>query len=184
MKKWLFIVLLTLIMATPVLAAPPFIGLGDDNSTNQYQGQAQGQAQTTVSEQGQTANGSVSVGGDTEKNRAYAVSYPSLSGGEGVSQANAFSVFGGVGLSGTETYKKLIIQMQAVEASQTISPEDKKDLVEHLAGRMMDTNKKQRFFGFFWETSGRNLMNLFGILAWDSFWKEDQKPFEIQKKNK
>jgi hypothetical protein len=150
------------------------------------QGQLQGQASfvDATNKQGQVANGSVSVEGDESDDKTYAASYPNLTGGEGVSQANAFSVFGGIGLSQTEKYKVYITQMQAVEASQSLTTEEKQALVDVLVKKMMDTNKKQRFCGIFWETSGRNLLNLFGILAWDSYWKEDQKPFQTQKKKK
>ncbi len=116
-----------------------------------------------------------------EKNRNYANAWPALSGQEGVSQANAYSVFGGIGLSNTEPYKRYIVQIQAIEASQTLTASEKQLMTSKLFDRMMDTNKKQRFLGLFWETSGRNLMNGFGLLAWDSFWQDKQKPFKKAK---
>ena len=147
---------------------------------DQLQKQVQGQAQAAVAVQGQGQLGIVgqsaendqttNVGGDTNKTTANA--WPGLSGGEGVSQANAYSVFGGLGLSNTEAYRKYIVQIQAIEASQLLTDTDKKTMVKYLFYKMMDTNKTQRLLGILWETSGRNLSNLFGILSWDSFWRD------------
>lgn len=160
----------------------------DDNSTNQNQGQlqgqgqgqaqgqGQGQAQAAIAAQGQIAVGeadqSVSVDGDNTSVKSYAVSYPALSGGEGVSQANAYSIFGGLGLSNTEKYKVYITQIQAIEASATLPNSVKADLVLKLVDKMVATNKTQRLLGIGPEVSGRNLLNLFGILSWDSWWKD------------
>jgi hypothetical protein len=165
---------------------------GQGQAQGQLQGQLQGQitdvgvrnrvSSKTSTAQEQIANGEVSVGGDSDKSRTYVASYPSLSGGEGVSQANAYSVFGGLGLSNTEAYKKYITQMQAIEASTILTAEDKKALTEVLVKKLMETNKKQRMLGILWETSGRNLLNLFGILSWDSFWNENQEPFSKKPK--
>jgi len=171
--------------------------LFDDNSTDQdqsqgqgqlqgqaqgqLQGQAQGQAQAAIAAQGQlqgqsaTQGNTQNIGGDSTK--AYANAWPSLSGGEGVSQANAYSVFGGLGLSNTEPYKAYITQIQAIEASTVLDAETKQIYVSLLTQKMYKENKKQRFLGLFWETSGRNLLNLFGVLSWDSFWAEGQHPF-------
>lgn len=160
-------------------------GQGQQQGQAQGQGQGQAQGQAAIAAQGQiqgnlgiqrgndVAN-SVKVEGDNVK--TYAVSYPALSGGEGVSQANAYSLFGGLGLSNTEKYKAIITQIQAIEAS-SLDAELKDELVKDLVMDMVDSNKKQRFLGLFWETSGRNLLNLFGILSWDSFWKDGQHPF-------
>jgi len=163
-------------------------GQGQGQLQGQAQGQGQGQAQgqAAIAAQGQIQGNlgiqrgndvstDVNISGDESK--TYAVSYPALSGGEGVSQANAYSIFGGLGLSNTEEYKLMITQIQAIEASQSISAEAKTAMVEKLFAKMMESNKKKRFLGLFWETSGRNLSNLFGILSWDSFWKEGQHPF-------
>ena len=189
------------VLAAMLVAAPAFAAF-DDNSNKNLQGQAQGQlqgqaqgqgqgqmqgqaaiaaqGQVGINDQAQTANGSVAVEGD--KNRTYAASYPNLTGGEGVSQANAYSVFGGLGLSNTEAYKKYITQMQAIEASNILTAEEKTAMTKVLVEKMMTTNKKQRLLGVFCETSGRNLLNLFGILSWDSMWNENQEPFSKKSK--
>lgn len=169
------------------LTVTPAWALFDDNSTEleqaqrQLQGQAQGQlqGQAAIAAQGQ-AN-SQAIGGDETK--TYANAWPSLSGQEGVSQANAYSIFGGLGLSSTEPYKAYITQIQAIEASTVLTPEDKALYVNMLVHKMYKANKKQRFLGLFWETSGRNALNLFGLLSWDSFWAEGQHPFVKADKN-
>jgi len=193
MKQLMLIISMLMLSTSIVLAAPPVRNpaLTDIQAQGQLQDQdqrqAQGQAQAAVAAQGQVqdqvANGSVSVGGDSNKNKTYAASYPNLTGGEGVSQANAYSVFGGLGLSNTEAYKKYLVQMQAIEASQILTAEEKAALTKELIAKLMQTNKKQRLLGIFCETSGRNLLNLFGILSWDSMWNEDQEPFSKKKKN-
>ena len=204
---------LVLVLAVMLLSLPAY-ALLDDNSTNQAQGQQQGQVGINDQEQGQLqgqgqaqgqgqgqgqlqgqtalggtslqAQGQASLQGNKQQadmnvegdeNTTYANAWPSLSGGEGVSQANAYSVFGGLGLSNTEQYKALITQIQAIEASRTLDEVTKEELVKELIEKMVDSNKKKRFLGLFWETSGRNLMNLFGVLSWDSFWKDGQHPF-------
>lgn len=193
MRKYLLAVVFVFVFATSAFA------LLDDNSTNQGQaqgqgqgqlqgqaqgqgqGQAQGQVGLNLQGQGQVANGTVATSVSGDENKTYAVSYPSLSGGEGVSQANAYSIFGGLGLSNTEKYKALITQIQAIEAMQALTADQKKVLVEKLVNKMVESNKTKRFLGLFWETSGRDLGNLLGLLSFDSFWKEGQKPFAKQK---
>lgn len=163
-------------------------GQGQGQLQGQAQGQGQGQAQgqAAIAAQGQiqgnlgiqkgnTTDVKTNVEGDDVK--TYANAWPSLSGGEGVSQANAYSIFGGLGLSSTEKYKAIITQIQAIEASKALNQETKAELVEKLVQDMVDSNKTKRFLGLFWETSGRNLSNLFGVLSWDSFWKDGQHPF-------
>lgn len=163
-------------------------GQGQGQDQGQLQGQAQGQGQmqgqAAIAAQGQV-QGQASIQGNqqntSEENKTYANAWPSVTGGEGVSQANAYSIFGGLGLSSTEPYKKYIVQIQAIEASQTLTSEEKKVLVEKLVNKMIDSNKTQRLLAIGPETSGRNLLNLFGLLSIDSFWKEGQKPFSSSK---
>lgn len=190
MKKLVLIVAAMLLL----LAIPAFAVL-DENNTNQNQGQLQGQGQGQMQGQaaiaaqaqgqlgvvGQEAENdqNTSIGGD--ENKTYANAWPGLSGGEGISQANAYSIFGGLGLSSTEKYKVYITQIQAIEASASLNDSEKQSMTSQLFAKMMDTNKKQRFLGLFWETSGRNALNLFGILSWDSFWSEGQHPFTKSK---
>jgi hypothetical protein len=172
-------------------------GQGQGQLQGQAQGQGQGQAQgqAAIAAQGQIGineqiqgNLGIQKGNDVstdvnvegDSGDTYANAWPSLSGGEGVSQANAYSVFGGLGLSNTEPYKAYITQIQAIEASKALDTETKAVLVGKLVDKMVESNKDKRFLGLFWKTSGRNLSNLFGILAFDSFWKEDQHPFTKQ----
>ena len=169
-------------------------GQGQGQLQGQAQGQGQGQAQgqAAIAAQGQIqGNLGIQKGNSTEvetkiegdKNKTYANAWPALSGGEGVSQANAYSIFGGLGVSATEEYKSIITQIQAIEAIQALDPEMKAELIQILVNKMMDTNKDKRFLGLFWKTSGRNLLNLFGLLSCDSFWKDGQHPFTQYKED-
>jgi hypothetical protein len=163
-------------MLVTLLATTCFAAF-DDNSTHatalqgQMQGQAQGQGQGQIAAQGQLGEVTTT---DNSETKAYAVSYPALSGGEGISQANAYSLFGGLGLSNTEKYKVYITQIQAIEAISLLTQAEKTDLVKQLVNKMVKSNKTQRILGIGPETSGRNLFNLFGILSWDSFWKDGE----------
>lgn len=137
------------------------------NSNKQAQGQLQGQVQ------GQIAQGEVSVTGDT--NKVFANSWPSVTGAEGVSSGNAATIFGSLGLSQTEKYKKIMPQLQAVSAlvkDGMLTPEEGRAIIQPMVEKLVRTNKTQRLLGILWETDGRNLLNGFGILAWDSVWKD------------
>jgi hypothetical protein len=141
------------------------------NKNKQQQGQIQGQMQGQ--QQGQIANGEVSVTGDSTK--VYANAWPSVTGAEGVSSGNAATIFGSLGLSQTEKYKKIMPQLQAVSAlvkDGMITPEEGRAIVKPMVEKLVRTNKTQRLLGILWETDGRNLLNGFGILAWDSVWKD------------
>ena len=186
--RFLLVALVTLLVLGLVVGAYAW----QDNDNSQQQGQAQGQlqgqlqgqaqGQGQIAAQGQGQLGVVktetSVDGDDVKTKVYANSWPALSGGEGVSQANAYSVFGGLGLSQTEAYKAYITQIQAIEASSVLSAEKKAEYVAILAEKMIKTNRTKRLLGIGPEVSGRNLLNLFGLLSWDSVWADNQKPFQ------
>ena len=160
---------------------------------NQNQGQAQGQLQGQLQGQGQlqTATAiqgqlgivgqankqSVSVGGD----KIYSASYPAVGATEGVSSGTASSLFGSLGLANTEQYKKLMPQIQVISAlikEKLISEEDGQAKIDYLVRRMIRSNKTQRFLGIFWETDTKSIMNLLGLLSWDSIWDEGQNPFQ------
>jgi len=149
----------------------------DINNRNKQQ-QGQGQLQ------GQVAQGKVDtdvkVEGDNVK--AYANAWPSLSAAEGVSSGTASSIFGSLGLSSTESYKKIIPQIQAIAAidSAIMDNEAKKAVINILVQKMTDSNRKQRLLGVGPEIQGKSLINLFGILSWDSLWAENQKPFQCK----
>jgi hypothetical protein len=142
------------------------------------QGQLQGQAQ------GQVANGKVEtdvkVEGDNVK--AYANAWPSLSAAEGVSSGTASSIFGSLGLSSTESYKKIIPQIQAIIAIDPalMDNDSKKAVIKILVTKMTESNRKQRLLGVGPEVQGKSLINLFGILSWDSVWAEGQNPFQCK----
>lgn len=124
----------------------------------------------------------VSVGGDSTENKVYANQWPSIGGAEGVNTATGSSIFGSLGLSSTEEYKKYIPQIQAIIAipDEVMNKEEKAQLVKVLVGKLMGGNRTQRFLAVGWETHGKNLLNLFGLLAHDSFWAEGQKPLQCK----
>lgn len=160
-----------------------------DQTQLQGQAQGQGQAQAATSIQGQlgivgqankqSTKQSVSVAGDTTK--VYSASYPAVGATEGVSSGTASSLFGSLGLANTEQYKKLMPQIQVISAlikEGYISPKDGQEKIDYLVKRMIKSNKTQRFLGIFWETDGKSIMNLLGLLSWDSIWNEGQNPFQ------
>jgi hypothetical protein len=158
---------------------------GQGQIQGQGQGQGQGQLQAATAAQGQQQLGEVKtttkveVGGDTTKDN-YAIAFPSTASAEGTSNAQATYLFGSLGKSNTETFKKLIPEIQAILAipDAVMAPEMKKDIVGTLVKKMLDANRTQRFLGFMWEDNSKNLLNMFGLLCWDSVWSEGQKPFQ------
>ncbi len=149
------------------------------NKQNQDQKQLQGQLQGQ--KQGQIANGNVetTVTGDETKTKVYANSWPSLSGGIGVSQANAYSIFGGLGVSNTEEYKVCIEKLMVIDTLvklEYMTKEEAKAEITLILNDLKYNTSTKRFLGILWKTSGRNLLNGVGLLSWDSFWKEGKTP--------
>lgn len=155
----------------------------------QAQGQLQGQAQAATAIQGQlgivgqankqATSQNVAVGGDTTK--VYSASYPAVGATEGVSSGTASSLFGSLGLANTEQYKKLMPQIQVISALTKegfLTQEEGQERIDNLVRRMIRSNKTQRFLGIFWETDTKSIMNLLGLLSWDSIWDEGQNPFQ------
>lgn len=146
------------------------------NINKQAQGQLQGQLQ------GQVANGKVStdvkVEGDTIKSTA--IAFPSLSSAEGVSSGTATYLFGSLGKSSTEVYKKIIPQIQTILAipDDMMDKEMKSLRIKQLVNKMTDANRTQRVLGVLWEDNSKSILNVFGLLTWDSLWDEGQKPFQ------
>jgi hypothetical protein len=146
------------------------------NTQGQLQGQLQGQGQK------QTAVGKVTtdvkVEGDTIK--SYAIAFPSVSSAEGTSSGQATYLFGSLGKSNTELYKKLIPQIQTILAipDDIMSQAEKKTIIDTLVKKMTDANRTQRFLGILWEDNSKSLLNVMGLLTWDSFWAEGQKPLQ------
>ena len=159
------------------------------NVNTNAQGQMQGQLQGQLQGQGQkqTAVGKVNTKVSTDLNvdgnnvKVYGNSWPSIGGAEGVSTGTASSMFGSLGISSTEQYKKLMPQIQVVSAlikEEIISKEEGQKIIDSLVKKMIKANKTQRFLGIFWETDSKSIMNLLGLLSWDSIWNEGQNPFQ------
>jgi len=86
----------------------------DESNTNkQKQGQLQGQLQGQAQGQGQIQGNlgiqkgnDVNISGDEGDDfKAYSFTAPALSANKGVSELNAYSIFGGIGISSTEEYQ-------------------------------------------------------------------------------
>ena len=148
----------------------------NENEQGQIQGQLQGQLQG----QGQVANGEVNVGGDTIK--SVALGFPNVSAAEGTNSATATYLFGSLGLSDTEMYKKGIATIQTVLAipDEILPQAEKKALVLQVIDKMMGSIRAKRLLGIGPEQHSKNLVNLFGVLSWDSVWAENQKPFQCK----
>jgi hypothetical protein len=162
---------------------------GQGQAQGQGQGQLQGQAQAAIAAQGQgqgqIANGKVdtdvSISGDADSDRMPdAIGFPSVIAAEGTSSGSASYGFGSLGKANTETYKKVIPQIQTVLAipDNILPQEEKVVIVKQLVGKMTDSNRTQRFLGIMWEDNSKSLLNMFGLLCWDSVWAEGQKPFQ------
>ena len=143
----------------------------------QQQGQLQGQLQG----QKQTAVGKVEVT-DNSETKTTAIAFPSVAAAEGTNSASATYLFGSLGKANTETYKRVIPEIQTVLAipDAIMSNEMKKDIITTLVKKMTDANRTQRLLGVLWEDNSKNLLNLFGLLTWDSFWAEGQKPLQCK----
>lgn len=152
----------------------------------QAQGQLQGQAQAAIAAQGQ-GQGQVAVGKvevqDNSQYESTAIAFPTTGATEGVASANASYMFGNLGLSDTETYKKgsHIIQTILAIPDDILSKEEKKVIVLDVVAKMMKSVRPRRLFGIGPEQHSKNLVNLFGLLSFDSVWADGQKPFQAKK---
>jgi len=92
-------------------------------------------------------------------------------------------LFGSLGLSDTEMYKKGIATIQTVLAvpDEIITKDEKKVLVNKVIEKMMGSIRAKRLIGIGPEQHSKNLLNLFGVLTFDSMWDEGQKPFQRKK---
>jgi hypothetical protein len=151
----------------------------------QGQGQLQGQAQAAIAAQGQ-GQGQIAVGKvdvqDNSKTETTAIAFPSTGATEGVASANASYMFGNLGLSDTEMYKKgaHIIQTVLAVPDNILEPELKAAIVKDVISKMRESIKPRRLLGIGPEQHSKNLVNLFGLLSFDSVWAENQKPFQCK----
>jgi hypothetical protein len=102
----------------------------------------------------------------------YAFGAPSLSPATGSDSVQLFSVFGGVGISSTEDFVKAGTVVDAVmrlSERGLLSQDDAKVVAKFAVKDLVDASKPKRLLGILWKTRGRHLMNLFGLLATDSW---------------
>ncbi len=153
---------------------------GQGQAQGQLQGQLQGQAQGQGQGQGQVSVGRVDVA-DNSEYKSYSFSPPGLSANQGVNEANMYSIFGGIGLSETAEYKVCVEKLAVIERLQGagyLTKEEAKAEALAVYLQMKEVTKDKRLLGVLCKTSGKNLLNMFGMLSWDSFWKEGQTPVE------
>lgn len=141
----------------------------------QAQGQIQGQAQAAVSLQGQAQQAAndqaVSVGGESNETKVYANSWPTTNGDQGSSNMNAYSIFGGIGITETKEYRVCIEKLQVIENLGKTGVLSQDQVVsESLTAweQLKKSTRPQRWLGFGWRTSGRDLLNGMGLLSWPS----------------
>jgi len=151
------------------------------NLLNNNQGQDQGQAM----EQGQIAVGQVQVqDNSSQEYKAFSFAPPGIAAVKGTSSANMYSIFGGIGLSQTEEYTIAIEKLAVIERLQGagyITEEQARNeaLVTYI--QLDSATQPKRILGIFGKTRGRHLLNLMGLLSWDSYWAEGQTPFTKSK---
>jgi len=152
-------------------------GQSQDATAVQGQGQAMGQAQGNVGiQEGNDVN--VAVEGDDYDSYAFAA--PAMNAEKGTSPLNAYSVFGGVGVSQTEDYVVCVEKIATVERLQKAGYIDAtRAKVEALEAfeQMKHATRPKRLLCFGPKTTGRHLLNVFGILNWEDGYKaiEDMK---------
>ena len=153
-----------------------------DTNNAQEQGQLQGQAQSAVAVQGQAQKASndqaVSVGGDSEETKVYANTWPAIHGDQGSSNMNAYSIFGGVGFTETKEYRVCIEKMQVIENLGKSGVLTKEEVVnESLSAweQLKKSTRPERWLGFGFRSSGRNLLNVLGLLSWPSLRSSETK---------
>ena len=168
------IVVAIVLMATTAYAA-------FDTNNAQQQGQGQGQAQgqmqgqAAVALQGQSQDAanaqSVSLGGDSEKTKIYANTWPTTQGDQGSSNMNAYSIFGGLGITETKEYRVCIEKLQVIEnlgKTGVLSGDEVREESLKAWEQLKKSTLPERWMGFGFRTSGRNLLNVMGLLSWPS----------------
>ena len=151
MKRILTLMVLVLFLSTNVIYAGQF----------QQQGQLQGQKQ----------NSSLNF----EDKRDYFLGAPALPAMQGVDSLNAYTPFGGFGISDTAEHEYATIRLNMIGALYSrgvISEEVARVKALEAWDQLEDATKPNRFLGFLWKTRGKNLSNLMGLLSWRSFRKE------------
>jgi len=145
------------------------------NLLNNNQGQDQNQGQKQA--QGQANKIAIDDNSDYE---AYAFSPPAIHAQKGTESGNMYSIFGGVGLSTTEDYTVAIEKLATIErmlGAGFMTEEEALVEAKQTYKELDEASQPKRWLGIFGQTRGRSLLNVFGLLSWDSWYKEGQTPF-------
>lgn len=147
--------------------------------------QGQGQKQVSVGEvdTNQANTQSVKLEGDTIK--TYAFAPPALNAEKGTSPLNAYSIFGGIGISNTEEYQVCIEKIAVIErmgALHYLSKEEARKEAREAFKQLKGATKTKRVLGILWKTRGRHLLNGFGLLATDSWISNNSKTSNVKTK--
>ncbi len=111
----------------------------------------------------------------SSKDTTYANAWPATQGVVGAETVNAYSIFGGVGLSNTAEYQVCISKLSAIKSMQDsgwITTEQAKEEADKAFEQMKNATRPKRWCGIGGTTTGRNLFNGLGLLSWDSMKKE------------
>jgi len=152
-------------------------GQAQGQGQGQAQGQGQGQAQGQVAAQGNEQGTSVNVGGDDNDYRAYAFAPPALNAEKGTEPLNAYSIFGGIGISNTEEYQiciETITLIAAMKKEGFLTTDEARAEALKAFAQLKDATKTKRVLGFLWKTRGRHLFNLLGLLSMEDLRKSKE----------
>jgi hypothetical protein len=148
---------------------------GQDQDQKQGQGQDQGQGQGQA--MGQSTGIDIS---DDSDYKSYSFSPPAIHAQKGTETGNMYSIFGGVGLSQTEEYTVGIEKLATIERMLGAGFVSKEWAIAEANAIYKDidsASQPKRWLGIFGKTRGRHLLNVFGLLAWDSWYQKGQAPF-------
>ena len=147
----------------------------NSNKQNQAQGQlqgqnqGQGQGQVAVGSVGTEVSNSVSVAGDNSSYKSYSFSPPALNAEKGSSPLNAYSIFGGIGVSSTEQYVVSIETLAVIERMEKLgylSKAEARKEARKVFKQLKKTTSPKKLLGILWETRGRHILNGLGLLSW------------------
>ena len=159
-----------------------------EQEQQQGQGQLQGQALFNKNKSGSQSgsksdatSGSKSESSSEQSNtqkttvegdevKYYSSAWPALSAQKGVSPLNAYSIFGGVGISQTEEYQQAIEKIKVVKVMEEEGYLTRTEAIKEAREaflQLKDATAPQRLLGILWRTKGdRNLLNGLGLLDW------------------
>lgn len=149
---------------------------------NQKQAQDQGQGQ------GQIAVGQVQVQDNSSyESKAYSFAPPALSSNKGMNEGNIYSIFGGIGLAEDSEYVLAIEKLAVIERLEKLGYISKEEAISEgriCLMQLKDSTLPKRILAIGPKTRGRHLLNLFGLIALDSWVNESKVNEKVIQKEK